>query len=175
MSDLFLERSFDPGLDKQGVIDMALASGWCFEMYKVDWHGSLLSSDGHSMICHFSSTDAESIRNALRQSGADMQRMWVGTVHEVPEPGTANVVVERTFDEPVALEDLQAVEDANSHCLETHHVKFVRTFFSGDNRRMLCLYSAPDAESVRIAQREAGMPVDRVWAFERIAPEDLSS
>jgi hypothetical protein len=36
---------------------------------------------------------------------------------------------------------------------------------------MLCQYRAPDVESVRLAQREAGLPVDALWAFERIAPE----
>jgi hypothetical protein len=40
---------------------------------------------------------------------------------------------------------------------------------------MLCLYQSPDAESVRAAQREAGLPVDRVWAFDRIAPENLTT
>ena len=33
---------------------------------------------------------------------------------------------------------------------------------------MLCLYEAPDAESVRQAQREAGVPFERAWAFEAI-------
>ena len=35
----------------------------------------------------------------------------------------------------------------------------------------MCLYRAPDAESVRIAQREAGMPVERVWSFRQFRPE----
>ena len=48
--------------------------------------------------------------------------------------------------------------------MELHRVTFLRTFFSLDCRRMLCLYQAPDAESVRLAQRQAGMPLERVWA-----------
>jgi hypothetical protein len=35
---------------------------------------------------------------------------------------------------------------------------------------MMCLYRAPDAESVRIAQREAGMPVERVRAIRQFRP-----
>lgn len=29
---------------------------------------------------------------------------------------------------------------------------------------MVCIYAAPDAESVRSAQRQAGMPFETVWA-----------
>jgi hypothetical protein len=71
----------------------------------------------------------------------------------------------------VTLEEIQAMEDAKQWCLDTHRVKFARTFFAHDRKRMLCLYAAPDAEAVRAAQREAGMPVDRVWGFERLGPE----
>ena len=34
----------------------------------------------------------------------------------------------------------------------------------------MCLYSAPDAESVREAQREARMPVEGVWACQHYTP-----
>ena len=76
----------------------------------------------------------------------------------------ALVAVERTFPEPVVFNEVQAIEDAASWCLDIHNVRFVRTFFSADRRRMICLYEAPDAESVRLAQRQAGLPFDSVWA-----------
>lgn len=175
MSDLFLERSFDPGLSATDVVSMARESGWCFEIFKVDWHGSMLSADGHSMLCWFSASDAESVRQALRRAGANCERLWSGTVHEAPEQDDANVLVERRFDAPVTLEEIQAREDKNQWCLDTHNVKFVRTFFANDRKRMICLYTGPDAEAVRSAQHQAGMPVDRVWAFERIGIEDLAA
>ena len=62
----------------------------------------------------------------------------------------------------------QAIEDAGAWCLETHRVKFARTFFSLDRTRMICLYQAPDAEAVRMAQRQAGMPMERVWACTQV-------
>jgi hypothetical protein len=74
------------------------------------------------------------------------------------------VVVERSFPEPVAFEDLQAMEDRGAGCLEAHGVSFLRTYLSRDRRRMVCLYEAPDAEAVRIAQGKAGLPFDRAWA-----------
>jgi len=175
MTNLILERSFDPPLVTAGVRSMVEESRWCMEMHHVAWHGSLLSADGRSMVCRFSGRDADSVRLALRQSGANIERLWIGTVHDAPHVGEANVLVERRFTEPVTLEEIQAMEDAKQWCLDTHQVAFVRTFFAHDRKRMICLYSGPDAEAVRAAQREAGMPVDRVWAFTRIGPEHLGS
>ena len=34
---------------------------------------------------------------------------------------------------------------------------------SKDGRRMICEYEAPDAETVRRVQLEAGAPFDRIW------------
>jgi hypothetical protein len=79
------------------------------------------------------------------------------------------VVVERSFDEPVAFEAIQAIEDRGAWCLEMHNVRFLRTFFSLDRRRMICIYLAPDAESVRLAQSQAGVPFTRVWPAEPVS------
>ena len=113
------------------------------------------------------------MRIALRKIETDTSCLWRGSEYFAPgaeDTRSANVIVTRRFDEPVLLEDIQAIEDAGAGCLQTHRVSFERTFFSADRRRMVCLYHAPDAESVRIAQREADMPVDAVWAFRRFTP-----
>ena len=73
------------------------------------------------------------------------------------------VIVERSFAEPVAFEDIQALERRRVSCLDAHGVRSLRSYFSRDRRRMICLYEAPDAESVRYAQEKAGMPFDRAW------------
>jgi hypothetical protein len=74
------------------------------------------------------------------------------------------VVVERDFPEPEEIDGLQAREDAVAWCLEERDVTFLRTYFSLDRRRMVCIYRAPDAESVRYTQRRAGLPVSAVWS-----------
>ena len=177
MSDVFLERTFDAPVGVSDVHDMLQSAKGCLGLHRVDWRLSLLSADGRRMVCRFSGLDAESVRIALREADADTSGLWPGTVHDAPgltpaDLNAANVLVTRAFDEPVTLEEVQSIEDAGAWCLETHNVKFVRTFFSVDCRRMVCLYRAPDAESVRMAQRQARMPVDRVWGFKPIRPED---
>jgi hypothetical protein len=83
----------------------------------------------------------------------------------------STVVVERSFAEPVLLEDIQAIEDRGAWCLEAHGVRFLRTYFSRDRRRMICLYEAGDAESVRIAQQQAGVPFDVAWTARTLRHE----
>lgn len=177
-ANLFLERTFDAPLTVADVLASARDTAWCFEMYRVEWRGSFLANDGSSMTCWFAAPDAESARLAVRKSGSETRFLWTGTVHEAPaatapEPLTPNVVVSRAFEKPVAFEEIQALEDAGAWCLATHRVRFSRTFFAADRKRMLCLYEAPDAEAVRAAQHKAGMPVEAVWGVQCIGPERL--
>ena len=130
-----------------------------------------MSLSGKSLVCHFISPDTETTRIAIRQTGSDFRAVWAGTLHEcAASDEISTVMVTRCFDQPVALDDIQAIEDAGIACLEMRDVTFVKSLFSNDRKRMMCLYQAPDAETVRDAQREAGMPVDQVWACQVISP-----
>lgn len=170
MTDVFVERTFEPPLTEEDVRAMVALGADCLDLHRVAWQGSLLSTDGHRLLCRFDAGDADSVRAAFRGVGAGFGALWAGTVHDAPAPDGANVVVERSFAAPVALDDVQAIEDAHAVCLESHQVTFCRTLFSRDCRRMICLYRAPDAESVRAAQRDAGMPFERVWPFRPVRP-----
>jgi hypothetical protein len=180
MTDCFLERDFEPPIDTASVLNMALDCFGCFSIHRVDWCMSFLASGGGKMICWFHAPDLESSRIAMRQSNVDCRNLWRGSVHDKPdlderERAAANVLVERRFDKAVTLAQIQAMEDAGIHCLESRDVHFVRTFFSADHQRMICLYRAPDAESVRDAQRQAGVPFTTAWAFRTVSPADLES
>jgi hypothetical protein len=82
------------------------------------------------------------------------------------------VIVERKFDAPQSFDDLQAQEDRFAWCLEQRRIKFIRSYFSKDRRRMICEYEAPDADSVREVQRTASMPYERIWTAEVFDWED---
>jgi hypothetical protein len=148
---------------------------WCYELHAVEWVRSFLSVDGLSMVCWFRGPDAESVRIALRKSHCGLPSHWIGTVEGLEPDVKANVLVARTFQEPVSIDSVLAREAASAWCLEAHGVRPGGSFFSRDRRRMLCLYEAPDAESVRIAQRLAEMPVDAVWAVRCIEPAARSA
>jgi len=132
-------------------------------MYRVAHQVSFLSRDGHDVVCVFDSPDAEAVRAVLDRVGDVAERLWPATAHAAAAMPAEVVVVERDFDAPVSFDDVQALETRGAWCLEQHRVQFLHTLFALDRRRMLCLYAAPDAESVRLAQAQAGMPVTRVW------------
>ena len=74
------------------------------------------------------------------------------------------IVVERTLQEPMDVAALAADGERTLACLQAHNVRFVQTYRSPDGKRVICVYEAPDAESVRIALRQDGaLPFDRAW------------
>lgn len=174
MTDILVERHWDKALSDADMQAALQGAGACLGIHRVSWHGSRLSADGHELFCHFSAVDAESVRIALNQSGSPRGQVWAGTVHDAPgisgdEPAKANVLVGRSFDEPAAIEEIHAAEQASASCLVAHRVQRVRTYLSADRRRAISLYQAPDAESVRLALQAVGTPFERVWAFRLFA------
>jgi len=133
---------------------------------------ALRARDGRRAVLVFEAPDMETVGGTLRAGGVEAEQIWEATLHtpDASETGGVDstsrqqVVVERSFEQPAAFAALQAREDGGAWCLDLHGVRFRRTYFSVDRCRMLCVYEAPDAESVRIAQQTIGMPVVRVWS-----------
>ena len=73
------------------------------------------------------------------------------------------IVVERSFDEPHTDADMRLVQGRMRPCLEAYQVSWKRTVVSADRKRVLCEYEAPDTETVRRIQHEAGAQFDRIW------------
>lgn len=173
MTDIVLARRFPAAVGAETLGRMLALAAECMALHDVVWQHSMLALDGRRMLCHFRAPDAESARLALRRAEGEVLSLWPASVHGPPTvPGPpASVVVERSFPRAVRFADIQAREDAHAWCLEAHQVRFVRSYFSRSRRHMFCLYQAPDAESVRIAQRQAGMPVERIWAGRPLTPD----
>jgi Protein of unknown function (DUF4242) len=76
------------------------------------------------------------------------------------------IVVERTFEQSQTDSDLDAAAKRESLCKGIHSITWKRSVLSSDRRRVICEYEAPDAETVRRVQLEAGIPFDRIWAAE---------
>jgi Nickel responsive protein SCO4226-like len=171
---VIMERKFSPAISAGEFMAMARDGADCMAIYRTQWQESLLARHGSSLICRFEAPDTESVRMLARGDQSIDKIAWPAEVHDTGRQGAANVVVERRFEQAVTVEALQAIENAGAHCMELHKVTFLRTFFSTDHLRMLCLYRAPDAESVRLAQHQAGMPVERVWACQPFTAASIS-
>ena len=66
MVELFLERDFEPAITPADLVAAWMAGRGCAEIHRVAWRSSLLSLDGHKLLCHFTAPDAESLRIACR-------------------------------------------------------------------------------------------------------------
>ena len=75
-----------------------------------------------------------------------------------------HVIVERSFETPLTQDDLSAVEARMAPCLDLYNVRWIRSYWSADRKRMICEYDAADVASVRNVQREAAAKFDHAWA-----------
>jgi hypothetical protein len=76
------------------------------------------------------------------------------------------VIVERSFEHPPSDADLSTLAQRMEQCKEIRSITWKRSVMSKDRRRGFCEYDAPDAETVRRVQLEAGAPFDRIWSGE---------
>lgn len=81
------------------------------------------------------------------------------------------IVVETTYDPPFTEEAMAQNHDKVLPCLNQRNVQWIRSLVSGDRRRTVCEFEAPDVESLREAYRRAGVSFDRLWVAEVRAPE----
>ena len=175
MTDVLVQRRLSQPVTETDMRDIAAILGSCVGIHRVTWCASLLATDGSEMFCHFQAADAESVRIAMRQSGAPPGDAWACRVQDAPglrddELAAVKAVVAHAFAEPAVFgaRELQGAIDAG--CFQRHGVRLLRSYLSADGLRMIGLYQAPDAESIRVAQREAGLSVDRVVPVRRYAP-----
>jgi hypothetical protein len=98
--------------------------------------------------------------------------LWACTTCDLPRRGRpspaaseslTDVVAELSFDKPSTVAELAAIERSCAWCFETHRVRLVRLFLARDRKRAVLVFRAPDAESVRLACRHAGMPFEWGW------------
>lgn len=176
MTYVVAERTISGPFTADEVRARIRSGKWCNDLYGLTHCGSLLAPEIDRLVCIYRAPDAEAVRSASDRGRFPYDRVWAATVHGPagPEPLTMReeagaapepraIVVQRVFDSPAVIDELQAQEDAHGWCLDAHRVRFLQSLFSIDRRRMLCLYAAPDAEAVRHAQHQAGLPFEQVW------------
>ena len=105
MTEVIVERHWEQPRTDADLQEMIERSEGCLARHRCDWHGSMLSTDRCSLVCHFYGPDAESVRIALRQAGSTYLRAWAATIHDAPhvtdaDLAGANVLVARGFTEP---------------------------------------------------------------------------
>jgi DNA mismatch repair protein MutH len=82
----------------------------------------------------------------------------------------ADVILERSFEPPLTEERHAEFSARLSPCLARSGVTWIRSHLSLDRTRLICVFRAPDAGSVRNALRQARLEHDRVWSAEIVEP-----
>jgi uncharacterized protein DUF4242 len=82
----------------------------------------------------------------------------------------ATILVEERFDPPVDPSKGNPEAGKLSPCLPVEGVTWVSSFIAQDGARCVCLYDAPDAESVRRAYRKAGAAFEAAWPAVALKP-----
>jgi hypothetical protein len=80
------------------------------------------------------------------------------------------VIVETLANTPLTPENPTATDYQILDCLGARMGTWQYSLLSGDRLRMLCVFEAPDAESVRESYAKAGGAFDRIWSAQRLTP-----
>jgi hypothetical protein len=168
MELVLVERRFDSPVRYEDLVALEIAGYSCHQMRNVRFRKSFFSRDRRRMLCLFEAPDAESVRDAESQAEVPFKRAWTCThlqgLHcAVMTPSVEYVVVERLFPEAVTPEFVSNALRQSGWCLDLHGAEYVESFLGSDGRRMVCLFRAPDAEAVRRANQQGGVPYTEVW------------
>jgi len=87
------------------------------------------------------------------------------------------VVAERTMPGPYTAEQIRADILGRSWCNDLYGITHCGSLLAPQIDRVVCIYRAPDAESVRSASGRVSVPYDRVWSATLhgpVGPEPLT-
>jgi hypothetical protein len=80
------------------------------------------------------------------------------------------VVLQRWFPDGTSAQRLTDGVAKGQVCFETHRVQPVESYIRLDGKVSMCMFTAPDAESVRIAVRTLGISIVRAWTATPFVP-----
>jgi hypothetical protein len=170
MEIVVVERAFEVPAVLSELQAAEDAVAWCLQQYRVSFVHSYVSLDKRSAICIYRAPDAESVVSTQRTAGLPVLRAWSADVITNEQrqfgarPNMATVLVERDFDRPLTRQDIQASFEQGKSCFNIHRAEWLQSYHSRSGTRLLCVYEAPDAESLRIAARDLGDGSPRIYS-----------
>ena len=172
MTLVVVERSFESPRDYAELLAKEGAAAFCMNTHRVKALHSFFALDRQHMVCVYEAPDAEAVRNTQRQVELPVEHVWPATVVverplQMP-PGYSLVIAQRALPPGVTLEMIHEKLSASDGCNNRLRLQHHAAYLSHDCRRMCCVYYSPDVESVRVSNRENGVPAERWWSGERM-------
>ena len=167
MAIVVVERSFEEPTEFERLLALERAAHWCFEQQRVRWLRSFQSHDARHQICIYEAPDAEAVRVSQRTAELPFDDLWSGQRFSPPvgqlPPGQQEVVVQRAMPEALNEESAMRLYEQGAYCRSLYRIQQLESYLSADGRRLLCRYSAPDTEAVRLANTQSKLPFERAW------------
>jgi hypothetical protein len=172
MSDVLYIRPIDPPATTADVQAMAREAGSCFDLHRVDWIQSCLARDGTRMMCWYRAPDAESVRIALRQLGADLAGVHPISIlddRRSEDPGGCfeGFVAEWAPNSTSASTSM--ADTARGAGSERHPVHLLQAFVSEQTGCVIGVYQAADREALVTCLESVGIPPEALWPCTLIA------
>jgi uncharacterized protein DUF4242 len=129
---------------------------------------TFFSRDRKRMLCLYEAPDAESVRVAEGKAGVPFERAWAceriaGNGGQVAAGRREYIVTERSFTQPLVLEDVRKIEANSAWCLEANDASHLESYLYHDGRTMGCLFLAPDADALRRVGRMVRITGETIW------------
>ena len=168
MALVFVERQFHQPVEFEDIQRIEDEGSWCLDVHKVRFMKTFFSRDRRRMLCLYEAPDAEAVRLAEDQARVPYDRAWTCTHVPAATAGVdatdkETVIVERIFSEPITAEFASSTSKRIGWCLDLHKATYVESYLSSDGMSMVCVFLAPDAEAVRLANTQGGAPYKDVW------------
>ena len=161
-----VERRLAEPADMADLGEREGSVGWCFEAHGVQSVASFVASDQRDLLCIYEAPDAEAVRKVQTEAELPFSAVWSAEcLGELPEgdPQRETVAVLRVHSTPITVGDVLAASERANGCLKLYRVKTAASFLAASGRRQLCLFSAPDTEAVRVANRESKLSSERIF------------
>jgi hypothetical protein len=156
---------------------------WRIRADAVAFVRAYFSIDRTRLACVYEAPDARAVELSYRAAGLDFDRAWEARMFRelmgLPPLDAvgdrATVVVERSYERPTPLAVVAAQSDAARWCFDANDIDLVDSFMRADGTGSMCVYAAPDAESVRRASRTVHFSFDVAWAATVLEPPAAAS
>lgn len=160
-----VERWYEEPQDLARMQGAEDAVAWCLEQHAVTFLHTFASPDRCRVMCVYRAPDVEAVRVTQRTAGLRVDLAWAARpLGEGALPEGDCFVVERSFPGPLTEAQAAAAISGARSCLDIHRAELARSFLARDGMRMVCVFRAPDAETVRTVNRQVQIPYDKIWA-----------
>jgi hypothetical protein len=172
MELIVVERSFADRVDMPSLAELERKGAGCLEQHGVRPLHTWVARDGRHAVCFYEAPDAEAVRTIQRNAGMPFDHVWRALFVPVGSDTTLTtarecVVVQRELPAPLSADVVLATREQVAPCERRHRISPLGSYVQLGGVRALCCFRAVDAEAVRIAQRESGMPTIRAWSAVR--------